>query len=78
MTDEPFREGSSEGQPSRAVGLLVVGARVELRKPHACGALEWTIHRVGAEVGLTCASCGRRVLLARAEAERRIRRYLAV
>lgn len=61
-------------QPSKAVGLLAVGARVELRKPHACGANDWTVYRVGADVGLTCASCGRRILLPRAEAERRIRR----
>ena len=65
-----------EAQPSATVGLLAVGARGEVRKPHACGGHEWTVHRVGAEVGLTCSSCGRRVLLARAEAERRIRRYL--
>lgn len=69
-------EPDGEAQTSPTVGLLALGAKVELRKPHACGGHEWSVHRVGAEVGLTCASCGRRVLLARAEAERRIRRYL--
>jgi hypothetical protein len=45
---------------------------VRLRKPHPCGGTEWIVVRVGADIGLKCATCGRRVLLARREFERRL------
>jgi hypothetical protein len=52
---------------------LHVGDTVRMRKPHPCGGLEWAVSRVGADIGLTCATCGRRIMLPRAEAERRIK-----
>ena len=57
---------------------ISVGMRVQLRKGHPCGSDEWTITRTGADVGLQCAGCGRRVMLEREEFERRVRRVLAV
>lgn len=53
-----------------------LGDRVELRKPHPCGGREWTITRTGADIGLQCAVCGRRVLLDREEFERRVKRHI--
>ncbi|MCX7860424.1 DUF951 domain-containing protein [Chloroflexus sp.] len=47
---------------------------VQLRKPHACGGNTWRIVRLGADIGLRCETCGRRVLLPRSELERRIKR----
>jgi hypothetical protein len=47
------------------------GDVVTLRKPHACGGFRWTVTRTGADVGLVCANCGRRVMLEREEFERR-------
>ncbi len=38
---------------------------VRLRKPHPCGSYEWKIYRLGADIGLECLRCGRRVLLPR-------------
>ncbi|HEB64306.1 MAG TPA: DUF951 domain-containing protein [Chloroflexi bacterium] len=38
---------------------------VRLRKPHPCGGYEWKVVRLGAEIGLECLTCGRRVLLSR-------------
>jgi len=49
--------------------------QVKLRKPHACGGFEWTIVRLGADIGLKCNQCGRRVLLPRMEFERRLVRH---
>lgn len=43
-----------------------------MRKPHACGANEWRITRVGADIGVECEACGRRVMLPRDEFERRL------
>ena len=56
--------------------VLAVGDHVRLRKPHPCGSTDWRIVRLGADVGLKCDGCGRRVLLPRAEAERRIKKIL--
>lgn len=49
---------------------------VQLRKPHACGGDTWRIVRLGADIGLHCETCGRRVMLPRAELERRIKRFI--
>jgi hypothetical protein len=54
------------------VRTFVVGERVALRKAHPCGATTWVVDRVGADIGLTCDGCGRRVLLERRELEARL------
>lgn len=50
---------------------------VRLKKPHPCGSYEWKVVRIGADIGLTCQTCGRRVLLPRRELERRLRGFIA-
>ena len=50
-----------------------LGDRVTLARPHPCGSREWEVRRVGADIGLRCLGCDRRVLLARADLERRLR-----
>ena len=50
------------------------GDGVTLRKPHPCGSYDWTVTRTGADVGLECVKCGRRVMLDREEFERRARK----
>lgn len=54
--------------------VVETGDRVVLRKPHPCGGTEWAVWRVGADIGLECLTCGRRVHLDREEFERRVRR----
>ena len=44
-----------------------LGDVVLMKKPHACGDNEWTIIRVGADVKIKCAQCGRIVMLDRAD-----------
>ena len=51
--------------------------RVRLRKPHACGGHDWMVVRVGADIGLKCETCGRRVLLPRRDFEHRLERVLS-
>ncbi len=46
---------------------------LRLRKPHPCGGYEWKIVRLGADIGLECLQCKRRVLLTRRELFRRIK-----
>ncbi|MEW6286498.1 MAG: DUF951 domain-containing protein [Chloroflexota bacterium] len=50
--------------------------RLRLRKPHPCGSYEWTVTRLGADIGLECLGCGRRVLLTRRELARRLKANL--
>jgi hypothetical protein len=52
---------------------LGLGDQVRLRKPHPCGGYEWRVYRLGADVGLRCLGCGRRVMLSRAEIEKRVK-----
>ena len=49
---------------------------VELDRPHACGGREWTVVRLGADIGLRCQRCGHRVLLARSRFEQRFARFV--
>lgn len=49
---------------------------VRLRKPHPCGGYEWTVVRLGADIGLKCNTCGRRVLLPRREFEKRVKKFV--
>lgn len=46
---------------------------LRLRKPHPCGSYEWTVVRLGADIGLECRKCKRRVLLTRRELARRLK-----
>ena len=49
---------------------------LRLRKPHPCGSYEWIVTRLGADIGLECKGCGRRVLLTRRELARRLKAML--
>ncbi len=55
---------------------LEQGDLLQLRKPHACGGTVWQVVRLGADIGLVCQTCQRRILLPRAAVERRTRRRL--
>ena len=49
-----------------------LGDRLELRRPHPCGGRAWDVDRLGADLGLRCVACGRRVLVERRTVERRL------
>ncbi|OGO05452.1 MAG: hypothetical protein A2Y73_00420 [Chloroflexi bacterium RBG_13_56_8] len=54
-----------------------VGDVVTLRKAHPCGTNEWEVMRIGADIGLKCHGCGRRVMLTRRTFNQRVRRFLS-
>ena len=54
-----------------------MGDVVRLRKHHPCGGFEWEVVRLGADIGLRCRGCGRRVLLARRTLERRLKAFVS-
>lgn len=53
-----------------------VGDIVRLRKPHPCGSYDWQVVRIGADIGLVCQKCGRRVLLPRGDFNKRVKTFL--
>src|SRR3712207_5934000 len=57
--------------------VLFLGDVVRLRKPHPCGAFEWTVVRLGADIGLRCHGCGHKVLLPRRTLEKRLKAFVS-
>jgi hypothetical protein len=49
---------------------------VRMRKEHPCGGTDWKVVRLGADIGLVCLKCGRRVLLERRKLARRMKKIL--
>ena len=56
---------------------LRIGDRISLRKAHPCGSHEWSVVRLGADIGLVCDGCQRRILIDRLDVERRYTGHLA-
>lgn len=60
---------------------MVVAFRIDdvvtLRKPHPCGSFQWRVVRLGADIGLRCLTCDRRILIARSELERRLKGFVS-
>jgi len=54
-----------------------LGDVLRLRKPHPCGGFEWQVVRLGADIGLECLTCHRRVLLERREVEKRTKKIVS-
>ena len=54
-----------------------LGDTVRLRKPHPCGSYDWEVVRLGADIGIVCLGCKRRVLLDRSTFEKRVKTFLA-
>jgi len=54
-----------------------VGDVVRLRKPHACTGSDFTVVRLGADIGLRCDKCQHRIMLARSVFERRLKAFVS-
>ncbi len=55
---------------------ISVGDQVRMRKPHPCGGYEWEVTRTGADIGIRCLTCNRRVMLPRAKFEKQVRQII--
>lgn len=56
---------------------VFIGDVVRLRKPHPCGSFEWTVVRLGADIGLRCSGCEHRVLLSRRDLQKRLKAFVS-
>jgi hypothetical protein len=54
-----------------------LGDVVRLKKKHPCGGYEWQVTRLGADIGIKCLQCQRRVLLTRSVFERRVKAFVS-
>lgn len=52
---------------------IKLGDVVRLKKRHPCGSEAWQVVRLGADIGLRCLKCHRRILLERSVLECRLR-----
>ena len=50
---------------------------LRLRKPHPCGGYEWTIYRLGADIGVICNTCKHRLLIPRSDLEKRMKTFIS-
>lgn len=55
---------------------LEFGDIIRMRKPHPCGGYEWQVVRMGADIGLECLTCGRRIMLERRALKNRMKRIV--
>ncbi len=53
-----------------------LGDIVRLKKKHPCGSNEWQVVRLGADIGIKCVGCNRRVLLERNVFIRRLQEFV--
>ncbi len=58
---------------SSAYDDIRLGDVVRMRKPHACGGYDWEVVRLGADIGIRCRQCARRVLLPRSRFLRQVK-----
>ncbi len=50
---------------------VAVGEVWRMRRKHPCASWEWRVYRVGADIGIECLGCERRVMLERRKFENR-------
>jgi len=56
---------------------IKLGDVVRLKKKHPCGSYEWEVVRLGADIGIKCVKCQRRVLLERSTFKRRVKAFVS-
>ena len=58
---------------TKDISGFCVGDIVKMKKIHPCGAYEWTIERMGADIWLKCSVCARRIIIDRDTFYRRVK-----
>jgi hypothetical protein len=56
---------------------LRLGDVLRLKKIHPCGGYDWQVVRLGADIGIKCVKCQRRVLLERSTLGRRLKTFVS-
>lgn len=56
---------------------IKIGDIVRFRKKHACGGWTWEVVRTGADIGVVCTTCHRRILLPRDKFRRSVKKIVS-
>ena len=62
--------------PSEEIMEFRVGDVLRFRKSHPCGGLEWVVYRLGADIGVMCTTCQRRLLVPRSQLEKKVKAFV--
>lgn len=54
-----------------------LGTKVVMKKQHPCGANEWEITRLGADIKIKCLNCGRTILIPRIEFNKKVKKIIS-
>lgn len=57
---------------------ISLGDTARLKKGHPCGGYDWEVVRVGADIGLRCLKCNRRVIMSRSDLKKRLKSLTSV
>ena len=66
----------TDRHPARPALEIYLGDVVRLRRRHPCGASDWLVDRLGADIGLRCSGCQRHVMIERRVLERRLEAFV--
>lgn len=55
---------------------IEIGTVVVMKKGHPCGANEWEVVRVGADMKLKCNNCSRIVMMPRIDFNKKVKKVL--
>lgn len=53
-----------------------LGTKVIMKKQHPCGANEWEIIRLGADIKIKCLNCNRSLFMPRVEFNKKIKKII--
>lgn len=56
---------------------LALHMMIQLRKPHPCGGEVWQIVRLGADIGLVCLTCQRKIMVPRSKLLKQIKTVIS-
>ncbi len=54
-----------------------LGSHVIMKKQHPCGANEWEIIRVGADIKIKCLNCNRSLFIPRVEFNKKLKKVIS-
>jgi len=55
---------------------IEVGTLVVMKKGHPCGANEWLVERIGADIKLKCTNCNRLIMMPRVEFNKKVKKII--
>ena len=53
-----------------------IGSIITMKKSHPCGANEWIITRIGADIKIKCLACNRSIMLPRIEFNKKLKKII--